>query len=207
MLFLFLVFSVEVQAQSDGPQCARSIYSTASNGGAVGWSNAGSAHCDDNATHAFVDLFLGESHSQYLKFEDFGLDVPMDSRVTGIEVVVVRKSDRSSGISDRTVQLVFGNRLMGQNLAQGDAWEDVWTGAFFGGSRSDWGCRLTPAMVNDPRFGVVLDVAATGSARAEIDEVQVTVHYSAPSRLTVFPTAKVTPHTCTPTPTPAVLGM
>lgn len=195
-----------VFAQVTEPACAGQIYSNPANGGEVAWLNASAARCDDNSSRAYVDLFVGENKSQFLHFTDFALGVPANARITGLEVVVIRKSDRSDVVVDRSIQLVLNGRLLGENQSQEDRWEDVWTGAFFGGKDNRWGYPLTPAVVNDPGFGVVVDVACSGSARAEIDEVLISVHYRYTNQPQMHQTAILNYHSCTPV-VPAALGM
>ena len=91
---------------------------------------------------------------------------------------LIRRSDRPEVVVDKTVQLTHGRRLLGSNLAQPLVWDADWIGAFYGNEQTNWGTDLSPELLNDPQFGVRVAVRSRdGVARADIDELRLTVYY------------------------------
>lgn len=177
---LLVAFSLNVlflAAQSAGPHCAGTITNNGENGGEAVWENTHLATCDDNASRAISDLIYGDRYSKYLHFSGFDLAIPHGSEVTGIEVVVIRRSDRSQTVFDNTVKLVKNGRVTGENMASPEGWDLEWTASFYGGAESLWGSSWTAMDIEKQGFGVVVDVSGKSYSRAEIDEVLVTVYY------------------------------
>lgn len=164
-------------AQTAGPHCASIITNNGSNGGEATWENTHLAACDDNGSRAISDLIYGERYSEYLHFSGFELDVPEGAEITGIEVVMIRRSDRPQTVFDRTVRLVKNGQVLGKNLASPEGWDLEWTAAFYGGEQTLWGTDWTSYDVMKSGFGVVVDVKGKSYSRAEIDEVLVSVYY------------------------------
>lgn len=135
------------------------------------------ALCDDNSSRCISELIYDDRYTQQLRFTGFGVDLPADATVTGIEVVVIRRSDRSETIQDRTLRLLKRGVPAGHNLASDEGWDNEWTGAYYGGEGDLWGVQWTPADFDSEGFGLVIDVSGKSYSRAEIDEVSITIYY------------------------------
>lgn len=176
--FLSLLGMVRAQSESQGPFCGRTYLSDASNQGSLFWVNASSARCDEDATRTATDPIAKGQHTQYLQISNFGFSIPRDARITGIEVVVIRRADQPDAIRDRTVRLLRRGEVSGRNRADSELWDSEWTAAYYGDENDQWSNEWTPAELNRPDFGIVLDVGfGESSAQPQIDEVLVTVHY------------------------------
>lgn len=195
--FCFLCSSL--QAQTTDASCAYRIFNRDEMGSNKVWYDASQARCDDNDAFSTTDVLHSGQASAYLVFEDFGLSVPLDAEIKGIEVVMIRRSSKPSGLNDRSVRLVRYGRMVGKDLQTDVPWDVNWTAAFYGGESHQWGSAWAPAVVNSPHFGVAIAVEQTnGSARAEIDELLVTVHYDMPGRFEE--SATVMKRICLPSP-------
>ena len=186
-------------AQHTGPACAERIYNNNEQIDAKRWFDAGLAKCDDDASYATTDLLNNGQISSYIMFENFGLDVPYDATIEGIEVVVIRRSHQAARLSDRSVRLIRNGRLVGADLRSSEPWDDSWTAVYYGGENNIWGGSWAPALINSDHFGVALSVEQLGgTSRAEIDEVLVTVYYS--EQGDVYKTTNIRKRSCLPAP-------
>ena len=171
--------SAFAQAKSQGPFCGKIYSSDASNNGALYWVNAAGARCDEDATRAATDRIRQGQHSQYLRISDFGFDIPRDARISGIEVVVIRRSDHQGSLRDKSVRLVRNGVVTGSNKAVPEMWDSEWTAVYYGSETDKWGGNWTPYELNRRDFGIVLDVTfAADEGQPQVDEVVVTVHYT-----------------------------
>ena len=177
LLVAFTLNVLFLAAQTAGPHCARTITTSGDNGGEAAWENSHLAACDDNASRAISDLIYGDRHTESLHFSGFDLAIPDNAVVTGIEVVMIRRSDRPQTVADKTVQLVLNGRTLGENMASSEGWDMEWTAAFYGGPEELWGHDWTAWDIKKDGFGVVIDVSGKSYSRAEIDELLVTVNY------------------------------
>lgn len=179
LLVVLLTLAFPLQAQNSGSYCANRIFSSSENGSTNPWYDAGLARCDDNASCATTDLLNNGQISSYIIFENFGLSVPQEATVEGIEVVVIRRSHQAARLTDRSVRLIRNGRMVGQDQRSSEPWDENWTAVYYGGENTRWGSNWAPALVNSDHFGVAISVEQLGGAsRAQIDEVLVTVYYS-----------------------------
>jgi hypothetical protein len=179
MFFLGLAGIAVAQSESQGPFCGRTYLSSAANHGSLFWVNASGARCDEDDARTATDRIGKDQYTQYLQISDFSFDIPRDARITGIEVVVIRRADQPDAIHDRSVRLVRGDVVAGKNNAVAEPWDSEWTAVYYGGENDQWGQQWTPADLNRPDFGIVVDVQfGTAAAQPQIDEVLVTVHYA-----------------------------
>lgn len=179
VLAVLCTLAFPLQAQNSGPFCANRIYNSSENGSTKSWYDPGLARCDDDASYATTDLLNNGQISSYIIFENFGLSVPQEATVEGIEVVVIRRSHQAARLADRSVRLIRNGRMVGQDQRSSEPWDKNWEAAYYGGEDHTWGTAWAPTLVNSPNFGVAISVEQLGgSSRAEIDEVLVTVYYT-----------------------------
>lgn len=179
VLAVLCTLVLPLNAQNSGPFCANRIFTSSENGSTNTWYEPGLARCDDDASFATTDLLNNGQISSYIIFENFGLSVPQEATVEGIEVVVIRRSHQAARLSDRSVRLIRNGRLVGQDQRSSEPWEENWEAVYYGGEDQTWGSAWVPTLVNSSQFGVAISVEQLGgSSRAEIDEVLITVYYS-----------------------------
>lgn len=139
-------------------------------------SNPTSCTLDDNTT----DL------STYLVATNFGLSIPPDASINGIELLISRKNGTSfslNNIIDSEIKLTSGGTIFPTNKADVGNWPVI--GGFqtkvYGGSADSWGRSWSSSEINSSTFGVAIAVACTNSsnpASAEVDYVTIAVTYS-----------------------------
>ncbi len=122
-----------------------------------------------------------ESYDQtaVLRATGFGFEIPAGATILGVKVEIVEIASGVNAITDATVELT---EVGSENKATTDFWapnNDNY--AAYGGEADLWGCELTPEIVNDADFGVLigakLSTAVHSSWTASIDHVRVTVYY------------------------------
>jgi hypothetical protein len=175
-----LGFGVRVHAQTlqTGPTCGQWINVDVSNAGDIPWQNAIAAQCDASEDHATAFSPAGRHYTQRLRISNFGLLVPRNATVTGVEVILIRRSGLGTSVSDRTVQLMRNGILVGSNLRAAEKWDTEWTAVQYGGPGELWGVKWEGTDINHLNFGVAYDAEFNGPEdRAEIDQVKLTVYY------------------------------
>lgn len=172
-------------AETAGPAFAGRGVNDAS-GGSAQWFRPENITADDSI---FATTTVGDRafFSRFLNADRFGLEIPFAATIEGITVVIDRRGGTSGGgrVEDATVQLIKGGIRLGENKAAiGENWPSANDGTpkTYGGPTDLWGLgELTPEDVNDPLFGVAMNVTSrgvSGTRQAAVDYVQVTVHYS-----------------------------
>lgn len=154
------------------------------------WQNPENIAASDNID-AEVTLPDG-SASHYLRASNFGFNINSSVLITGIEVNVERSANSTvgGGITDYVVSLVdeTGAKLTGPgtNLAKtGDSWTTSDNNITYGGPSELWGGTWNYSDINDPDFGVVIQVRNLGPSgnpeiRAEVDYITITVYHTCP---------------------------
>jgi hypothetical protein len=147
--------------------------------GTRAWTNASNAKQIDDTTADVTGMAAGDI-SHYLYAEGFGLSVPSNATILGIEVHIRRKS-LTGGIVDQSVVLFESGSYAGANHSSNTTWGTTFTTAVYGGTGDLWGSAWTPAALNNVQFGVGLAVQATAANDApNVDMIEVQVEYSVP---------------------------
>jgi len=113
---------------------------------------------------------------------DFGLTIPCNATITDLRLSVTRRNIGDDNIQDQLIALrlpdftiAAGNEAMAIDwIKTTTSWETVMY------NDPSWGTVLTPDILNDPRFGVVIiaqNVEMVSGARPEIDALELTVCY------------------------------
>jgi hypothetical protein len=179
IILLGVVLSNPVAAQSvsEGPFCGKNFISEGTTG--YYWSESGMARCDDDESRTYTTPLAKGQVTQTLKITNFGFRIPANGQIDGIEVVVIRRSDVAEGIIDKSVKLLKNNLAVGNNLLTQDVWDNNWTAAYYGDDQEQWGQTWSANEVNSAGFGVAFEAQCMGkTARPEVDEVLVTVHFT-----------------------------
>jgi len=193
LLFLSLIISTSVFAQSEGPNSP--LMATYSAIGCLAcpgaeWNNwlnvtAADGMYADVSLNSFPNCFQTSCYySRYLMASNFDFAIPANATITGIQAEILRMTSAASIIKDSIVQ-IFTSINAGTNHADTSAWTSSPVNITYGGSTDLWGLLLTPASVNDVNFGVQVMIR-NGSAQAallpsSIDHMQMTVYYSLPT--------------------------
>lgn len=124
---------------------------------------------------------VSTEYHDILLTDEFGLEVPGDATIRGIQVDLLRAgSDR---VVDYSVRLESAGEAVPVERAKQDRWTYGLEWVTYGGDADLWGREWTPEVLNATDFGVGLALyytEASGNTRAYVDRVQVTVHYDAP---------------------------
>lgn len=177
-LLLGIGLNAPAQLLQTGPTCGQWINVDQSNAGDIPWTNPIAAQCDATEDHASAFSPAGRHYSQRLRITNFGLLVPRNATVMGVEVILIRRSGLGTSVSDRTVQLIRDGILVGSNLRVTEKWDTEWTAVQYGGPGELWGIKWDGTDINHLNFGVAFDAEFNGPEdRAEIDQVKLTVYY------------------------------
>jgi hypothetical protein len=135
-------------------------------------------------------ILVAVPYEDALVLTNFGVSVPDDVTITGIQFRIRRATLASDAVDD-VIQVLQNGAQVGANRAQGDAWPALPAGssdltvspAQYGGPSDTWGAAWTPADIRSAGFGISIEPKYTGPSagneRAYIDSVRVTVFYQA----------------------------
>lgn len=120
--------------------------------------------------------------SDYLYFRDFGISVPTGATITGVEVIASRGGCNSGSYYRDTISLAHNGAAIGNYV------EDSTNGSTaidtLGAPNNTWGTLLTPAIVNDPQFGVFFSFQSFGICTFGVFDCRVKVHYQLTTGIT-----------------------
>jgi hypothetical protein len=132
----------------------------------IDWTNPGNITADDGSTADVTTA--GAAGSEYLFGKGFGLSVPTNAIVTGIEA---RIENTQSGSGFRALLSKDASTITGTGFA-------VAAGTTVVGSSSDhWGQYFTAADVNAANFSVVVYQPSATTSTITVDRVEVKVYY------------------------------
>jgi hypothetical protein len=123
----------------------------------------------EDGAYFTVPMFVGQ----------FGFNVPSTATINGLIIEIEKKAESNNTIMDSVVQLFYGSS-MGSNLALTEKWHKPKAYSIYGDTTSLWGASLTPAIVNDPNFGIhIIPLNTSPNFRyGYIDHVRATVFYT-----------------------------
>lgn len=154
--------------------------------GTRAWTNAAWATTADGQS-ATVSLTPGDSTDR-LVLQGFGLALPSNAKVTGLEVGVTRSSSSGAGIEDVSITLRASSSYEVRREVPGAPWPAGARTVVFGGPADLWSSLgIWPVTAfNSPDFSVGLELrhaGTEGTDLASIDGVQVKVYYTTASEL------------------------
>ena len=134
------------------------------------------------ATSAYIDnIAKGGGLSDYLKLTNFGFSIPSTATILGVEIQIAhRQGSTAHCIKDNILKLCYDGSVMGDNNASDEWWSTNYETFEYGDESEMWGCSLTPDMINDSSFGVMIQTKNYSSAYVTtfyIDCVYIKVHY------------------------------
>ncbi len=160
-------------------------------GGNTAWSSPTNIQSDDSS-YAYVALG-GLKNSQALYAKNFGFSIPADATITSIKFTVKRKGTAVSITEYHFIMCDASGSPSGSDKADTST---KWSssdetiekpGGATTGDSTYWGLTLTPALVNDADFGVMISAHNTNglsTSTAWIQYVSCTVTYTVPATLT-----------------------
>lgn len=101
--------------------------------------------------------------TQTLQLSNFGFNIPTNAIITGISFSTHRVVPSSFAIGhDNNIYLVSAGNIIGNNMKSSLSFNNGGLATnvspeTYGGYNNKWGATLTPAIVNDPTFGVRVD--------------------------------------------------
>lgn len=145
---------------------AADFLSTPGTDGDIAWFSPGHAYLHDEVGVHSGWYFSSHSHPSYeFIATDFTLDIPLSAQILGLQVHVFRRAASNDHINDRQLTLYNQGLPLGPNRAVPGDWpDDVYTEQIYGGGTDLWDSHLTPAIVNDQGFGVLLQVDIDGGS-------------------------------------------
>ena len=146
-------------------------------GGNVAWSNPGRITTADDS-YSTCAISYGYKKSQLLIANNFGFSIPAGATITNVSFTY-RRDLTTATCTENTIQMTDAyTSLTGNNKASG-YWDGTPTESTRSGDSTYWGVTLTPTLMNDAGFGLMIKVEYNGySTTARVDWVSCTVTYT-----------------------------
>ena len=153
---------------------------TSDTGGGPAWTNYNNVKAAD-AQNAYVTP--GSATTDKLWATNFGISLPSNAIVDGIEFVIYKSRSGGSGVYDGTVQVIISGSSTGSDLATYTDWDSV--GAVtYGGPTTNWG-SYDKDDVEASGFGIGLSCYSNdGGEVAMVEYIKLRVYY----HILVYPT-------------------
>ena len=156
---------------------------TSLGGGGANWTNPGNAFSSNDA---YATASVDGSTTDPLSCLNYGFSIPLNAIVTGIEVYVERRSDRTAngGSRDASLFLVKGGAQVGNNLATATTYTTADVVEVHGSPSELWGTTWSPAELNAANFGALFTATKPSGGGAahtiSADHIFITVYYIVP---------------------------
>lgn len=146
-----------------------------SNAAAATWSNPTNAYSLNGSNASVV---LAAHGSRYLSLYGWGFSVPTGATITG--VMVETYGNVSSGTLNVGINLYDDgtDSGTGSGISLNHSWNSLTIWRTVGGSSELWSRSITPALVNDTLWAVVMYTDASSSLTWNLDQLRMTVFYS-----------------------------
>lgn len=186
VLSLLLCFGLHAQSQSQGPNNPSAAIASGQGANMPGLSNLFTA----GGYTAYADLAAYPNcigpilcyHSPLITISGFGFNIPSNAQIDGIQVEILKfVSQPVTTIHDSIVQLAKGGVPVGLNLKSSNQWQMTGSSNYevYGDSTNLWDTTWTPAEINAPGFGLILQLSNGNiDQTAQIDHVRMTVYYT-----------------------------
>jgi hypothetical protein len=160
---------------SSGP---RSAGTGANSGIGTSWSNPGNVTASDDSRAEAVFTLDGDSAD--LKATNFGFNIPSDATISGIVAEVERSASGGVGVTDKKIAIVKGGTISATNRADTiTVWPTADAYKSYGSSTDLWGETWAPADINSSEFGLAVAASSPDLDVAGVDNIRITVHYTA----------------------------
>ena len=146
------------------------------------WVNPLNVGADDGTTASITAAsFDSPDISQRMVTGGYGFTVPANAVSIDGVVVEIDRNNAAGAASDNRVQLLneLGAIAGNNNADLATDWPATLSVVTYGSATTTWGLALTPAIVNDPDFGVCLSAQAdAANTDIAVDFIRMTVHYT-----------------------------
>lgn len=187
LLLSLLVYTGEAKGQCVSTGAVPgTLFAAENNSAGLAFSGASNAAHPDKS-YAFaqpVVALQGEERTQYLKATGFNFSIPSNAVICGLTVHLLKRASgvsASTTVSDEDIRIIKGGTITGLNKKSSVTWAPDLVTESYSGDATYWGTTLTPADLNDPRFGIAIAARMASSVaaypRVEIDQVSVEVAY------------------------------
>ena len=148
------------------------------------WGYTSNAAASDNSYALFgYGSGIPLTESGRLAATNFGFAIPSGATIDGIVVEVEKKcSNAAYSSKDKTVSLVKGGSVSGDNKASASVWPTSDAYSTYGGATDLWGLTWTDTDINATNFGAVISVQCNATGKSSvvhsIDHIRITVYYT-----------------------------
>lgn len=147
------------------------------------WNSVSEASGAPDSIAAFSGLFPNDT-SRYLYVRDFGFNIPCNATITDLTFRIYRQNSGTIDIQDALVSVYNPNTLSAGalNLKDPNLWVEGgvnWETITY--SHANWGETLTPELINNARFGLLVQTEQlenAGLTNARIDAIEMVVCYN-----------------------------
>lgn len=153
---------------------------TAVGGGTYNWSNTGNVVSSNNSYATATTGGSGGAFSYQFKSTNHGFTIPDGANIIGITSKMEIKNSSDGIVTEWFVYLVKDGTVVGSNKSDGAVWPVTDTIKTYGGASDLWGTIWTADDINDPDFGLMIQVFLanfSGAPIAQIDHIQLNVAY------------------------------
>jgi len=159
--------------------------------GTEAWTNPSNVSADDGSFASTASNLSNLEVTKDLIVSNYGFTIPSNATITGIEVIVDRRATAANNIKDKSLRLIKGGTVQGNDKASTTDWPTTFTAVTYGSSSDLWGSTWTPSEINASNFGASLSaVELSGTPKPEVDVIKIKVYYTTPiiSKTTVAAT-------------------
>jgi len=184
-VFVFCAIPALVQADSTGPLSPSTV--TVTTAGSYSWTNLNAtSQASIDGDSASIAISGSGATSDEVFLSGFGAAVPSGATISGIAMTFEFATTGMGGVDDEVTLNVGSIATPGtpKVLDLADT-----GGAFFPATIGDfadlWGLTLTPAIVNDPGFGIFSEITTVNSGTESLDLTSIEIFYHADGTPTV----------------------
>lgn len=168
-------------AESTGPLSLGTAAVTST--GTYGWTNitpASQTSIDGNSST--ISIPGGGQTSDEIFVSGFGASVPLNATVVGLRVTYEIATTGLGAAGSDVATITMGSIATPGTPVVVDIPDSggVFFSAPIGGPFDTWGLTLTPAIVNDPGFGIFSEVTSVNSGTETLDRTQLEIFYTLP---------------------------
>ena len=125
------------------------------------WNNPTRIYANDDVRSTTNNIAANGGLSQSLNATNFGFaaNIPPNSAILGVQVIIGRLGSVNTSIQDNSVQLIVNGTPTGINHALAGTWTTSEVAANYGAANDLWGVAggITAAQVTSTNFGVTLE--------------------------------------------------
>ena len=145
----------------------------------VAWANPENAGASDGAWASAENTEpLDPDNTKGLTGQGYGFAIPADAVNIQLSLGVERHGSAGSAVVDLSIYLLdAAGTPAGTNRAALGNWPETDAIATHAGDSDDWGVTLTPTLLNDANFGVVIRATLEALDIGYLDDIPLTVTY------------------------------